>query len=166
MYHVTGQLNRYVALVIALATPFAASEQAKSGAVTVKSKTITIAEGTDMAATVSPNHKTVILDLQGLLYSIPMAGGAAKQISTPYDEDSHPDWSTKGGIVAIQSYSGEHFTSGRCFPMARDESRSPPAMVMTASQASRLMAQLLLLPRTVPSKAATISGPSTSQLAR
>jgi hypothetical protein len=100
MYHVTGQLNRYVALVIALATPFAASEQAKSGAVTVK--TITIAEGTDMAATVSPNHKTVILDLQGLLYSIPMAGGAAKQISTPYDEDSHPDWSAKGGIVAIQ----------------------------------------------------------------
>jgi len=109
MYHVTGQLNRYVALVIALATPFAASEQAKSGAVTVKSKTITIAEGTDLAATVSPNHKTVILDLQGLLYSIPMAGGAAKQISTPYDEDSHPNWSAKGGIVAIQSYSGGTF---------------------------------------------------------
>src|SRR5260370_31778678 len=91
MHYVKIQWNRSVALVMALATPFDASEQAKSGAVTVKSKTITIAEGTDMAATVSPNHKTVILDLQGLLYSIPIAGGAAKQISTPYDEDSHPD---------------------------------------------------------------------------
>ena len=80
-----------------LATPFVASEQARS-AVSVDSKTITISEGTDMAATVSPDHKTIIMDLQGLLYSMPMAGGAAKQISTPYDEDSHPIWSAKGGI--------------------------------------------------------------------
>ena len=62
----------------------------------MKTKIITLSEGTDMAVTVSPDHKTIIMDLQGLLYSMPMAGGAAKQISTPYDEDSHPDWSAKG----------------------------------------------------------------------
>jgi Tol biopolymer transport system component len=49
------------------------------------------------------------MDLQGLLYSTPLAGGAAKQISTLYDEDSHPDWSAKGGVVAVQSYAGGTF---------------------------------------------------------
>jgi Tol biopolymer transport system component len=70
---------------------------------------ITISEGTDMAITVSPDHKTIIMDLQGLLYSMPIAGGAAKQITTPYQEASHPDWSPKGDTIAIQSYAGGTF---------------------------------------------------------
>ena len=57
------------------------------------SKLITVHEGTDMAATISPDHKTILLDLQGLIYSLPAAGGTAKQITGPYDEASHPDWS-------------------------------------------------------------------------
>jgi len=109
MHSATGQLNRYFVLVVALTTAFAAGEKAKPAATHIPSKTITFSEGTDMAATVSPDHKTIIMDLQGLLYSMPMAGGAAKQISTPYDEDSHPDWSAKGGIIAIQSYAGGTF---------------------------------------------------------
>ena len=74
-----------------------------------KEKMITISEGTDMAITVSPDHKTIIMDLQGLLYSMPIAGGAAKQITTPYQEASHPDWSPKGDTIAIQSYAGGTF---------------------------------------------------------
>ena len=109
MHSPTGQLKHYIALGIALTAPFASGGQAKSPAAPVKSKTITVSEGTDMAATASPDHKTIIIDLQGLLYSLPMAGGAAKQISTPYDEDSHPDWSRKGDIIAIQSYAGGTF---------------------------------------------------------
>jgi Tol biopolymer transport system component len=49
------------------------------------------------------------MDLQGLLYTMPIAGGAAKQITTPYQEASHPDWSAKGDLVAIQSYAGGTF---------------------------------------------------------
>src|SRR5260370_41222194 len=71
-----------------------------------KTKMITVSEGTDMAVTVSPDHKTIIMGLQGLLYTMPIAGGAAKQITTPYQEASHPDWAGKGGLVAIQSYAG------------------------------------------------------------
>jgi Tol biopolymer transport system component len=108
MHCATCRLDCCIALALVLASPLIASGQARSGA-SVDSKTITISEGTDMAATVSPDHKTIIMDLQGLLYSIPMAGGATKQISTPYDEDSHPNWSAKGGIVAIQSYAAGTF---------------------------------------------------------
>ena len=103
------RLNLCVALILALTLPFATGEQAKSVALSVKTKTITFSEGTDMAVTVSPDRKTIIMDLQGLLYSMPITGGSAKQISTPYDEDSHADWSVKSDIVAIQSYAGGTF---------------------------------------------------------
>src|SRR5258705_10885874 len=66
-----------------------------------KEKTITITEGTDVFVTLSPDHKTIIADLQGLLYSLPASGGQATQITTPYQEDPHPDWSEKGDFGGI-----------------------------------------------------------------
>jgi Tol biopolymer transport system component len=105
----TFRLTCYAALATALSASFVAGAQVSSAAPAGEPKTITISEGTDMAATVSPDHKTIIMDLQGLLYSMPMAGGAAKQISSPYDEDSHPVWSSKSSIVAVQSYAGGTF---------------------------------------------------------
>ena len=42
-------------------------------------QTVTLTEGTNIAATVSPDQKTIIMDLQGSLWSIPFQGGAAKQ---------------------------------------------------------------------------------------
>ena len=70
---------------------------------------ITVNEGTDMQVTVSPDHKTMLADIQGLIFSMPMAGGAAKRLTTPEQEASHPDWSAKGDVVAIQSYAGGTF---------------------------------------------------------
>jgi Tol biopolymer transport system component len=72
-------------------------------------KTITVSEGTDTAVTVSPDHKKMIMDVQGLLFSLPISGGAAKQITTPYQEASHPDWSAKADLIALQSYAGGTF---------------------------------------------------------
>jgi Tol biopolymer transport system component len=72
-------------------------------------KTITISEGTDMSVTVSPDRKTMLMDLQGLIFSVPFAGGSAKQITTPYQEASHPEYSPDGKMVAIQSYAGGTF---------------------------------------------------------
>jgi Tol biopolymer transport system component len=74
-----------------------------------KEKTITITEGTDVFVTLSPDYKTIIAELQGLLYSMPASGGHATQITTPDQEASHPDWSAKGDLVAIQSYAGGTF---------------------------------------------------------
>ena len=72
-------------------------------------KVITVHEGTNMAATVSPDHKTLLVDLQGLIYALPIAGGTAKQITSPVVEASHPVYSPKGDLVAIQSYQGGTF---------------------------------------------------------
>ena len=80
---------------IALAAPASPVSQAK---------TITVSEGTDMQVTVSPDHKTILADVQGLIFSIPFSGGVGKQLTQPMQEASHPDWSAKGYLVALQSY--------------------------------------------------------------
>src|SRR5260370_14631664 len=71
----------------------------------IKEKTITIAEGTDVFVTLSPDHKTIIADLQGLLYSLPASGGQATQITTPYQEAPQPHWPAQSGLVATPPYS-------------------------------------------------------------
>src|SRR6185369_396734 len=85
---------------IALAAPASPASQAK---------TITVGEGTDMQVTISPDHKTILADIQGLIFSIPFTGGAGKQLTQPIQEASHPDWSSKGDVVALQCYAGGTF---------------------------------------------------------
>jgi len=82
---------------------------AQPAAEAVKTKIITVNEGTDLAVAVSPDHKTIVMDLQGLLYSLPVAGGKAKQLTTPVQEASHPNWSPSGNLLGIQSYIGGTF---------------------------------------------------------
>jgi Tol biopolymer transport system component len=70
---------------------------------------ITVTQGTDMEVTVSPDRKLILADLQGIIYSIPYTGGGAHQLTSPLQEASHPDWSAKGGFVALQCYAGGTF---------------------------------------------------------
>ena len=82
------------------------------GAPGVSSKTgqtVTVHEGTSMAATVAPDQTTLIMDLQGALFSLPIKGGTAKRLTEPLLEPSRPHYSPKGGLVAFQSYSGGTF---------------------------------------------------------
>jgi Tol biopolymer transport system component len=72
-------------------------------------KAITVDEGTDLAVTVSPDHTTIVMDLQGMLYSLSIAGGHATRITDPIVEASHPSWSPKGDRIAFQSYQGGTF---------------------------------------------------------
>jgi Tol biopolymer transport system component len=70
---------------------------------------VTVSEGTNIAATVSPDGKTIIMDLQGSLWSLPFQGGLAKQLTDPLLEPARPDFSPKGGLVAFQAYKGGGF---------------------------------------------------------
>jgi Tol biopolymer transport system component/imidazolonepropionase-like amidohydrolase len=74
-----------------------------------KTTVITVHEGTDLAVALSPDHKTIVMDLQGMLYSLPIIGGNAKQITPPLAEASHPNWSPTGQRIAFQSYIGGTF---------------------------------------------------------
>jgi len=67
-------------------------------------KSVAVTEGTNMSATVSPDHTTIILDLQEALWSLPISGGKAKRLTDPLLEPSRPDWSPKGDLVAFQGY--------------------------------------------------------------
>lgn len=92
-----------------LAAPLATFAQAKKPSPAGTHKIITVHEGTDMAATISPDGKTILIDLQGMIYSLPSAGGKATRITAPVVEASHPVYSPKGDLVAIQSYQGGTF---------------------------------------------------------
>ncbi|MGZ6132126.1 MAG: amidohydrolase family protein, partial [Myxococcaceae bacterium] len=61
-------------------------------------------EGTNIAATVSPDARTVIMDLQGALWSLPIGGGKARKITDDFLEPSRPNWSPTGDLVTFQSY--------------------------------------------------------------
>jgi Tol biopolymer transport system component/imidazolonepropionase-like amidohydrolase len=104
-------LNHRVGVALAFMVPLAVSLQVLSQAkpASPKTKIITVSEGTDMAATVSPDGKTVIIDLQGMLYSLPVSGGKAKQLTGPLVEASHPEFAPDGSQVVLQSYQGGTF---------------------------------------------------------
>ena len=75
----------------------------------LSAKTVTVSEGTNIAATVSPDQKTIVMDLQGTLFALPFSGGAAKRIIDPMMEPARPDFSPKGGLIAFQAYKGGTF---------------------------------------------------------
>jgi Tol biopolymer transport system component len=72
-------------------------------------KQVAVTEGTNMSATVSPDHKTILLDLQEALWSLPIEGGTAKRLTDPMLEPARPDWSPKGDLIAFQGYKGGTF---------------------------------------------------------
>jgi Tol biopolymer transport system component len=72
-------------------------------------RTVTVTEGTNIAATVSPDQSTIVFDLQGVLWSIPFQGGTAKRLTDPFLEPARPDYSPKGGAIAFEAYRGGTF---------------------------------------------------------
>ena len=72
-------------------------------------QTVVLKEGTNNAATLSPNRTTVVMDLQGMLWALPIAGGKATRLTDPMLEPARPDYSPNGDLVAFQAYSGGTF---------------------------------------------------------
>ncbi|WP_213805567.1 DPP IV N-terminal domain-containing protein [Granulicella sp. dw_53] len=109
MHSASFRLNFCAATFIALIAFLPAVAQTKAAPAPAKTKIITVSEGTDMAITLSPDGKTLVMDLQGLLYSLPVSGGKAKQLTGPLVEASHPEYSPDGSQVVLQSYQGGTF---------------------------------------------------------
>ena len=70
---------------------------------------VTLTQGTNMAATVSPDRGQIIMDLQGALWSLPVSGGTARRLTDPFLEPARPHWSPQGDRVAFQAYAGGTF---------------------------------------------------------
>jgi Tol biopolymer transport system component/imidazolonepropionase-like amidohydrolase len=65
---------------------------------------VTLHEGTNMAAALSPNGRTLAIDLLGTLWTIPAQGGAATAITDIFLDARQPSWSPDGSRIAFQAY--------------------------------------------------------------
>ena len=73
------------------------------------SSTIVVTEGTNLKVTLSPDRKTILMDLQEALWTVPVTGGRARRLTDPFLEPARPDWSPRGDLVAFQSFRGGTF---------------------------------------------------------
>src|SRR5438093_3314121 len=66
---------------------------------------LSINEGTNMAAALSPDGKTLVIDLLGVLWTVPSGGGGvAHRITDDFADARQPTWSPDGNTIAFQSY--------------------------------------------------------------
>ena len=66
--------------------------------------TLTLTEGTSMAAAVSPDRRSIAIDLLGSLWVLPIRGGEAKRITPELLEARQPTWSPDSQSIAFQGY--------------------------------------------------------------
>ena len=65
---------------------------------------LTLHEGTNLAAALSPDGRTIVMDLLGTLWTMPGQGGAARAITDIFLDAREPSWSPDSRRLAFQAY--------------------------------------------------------------
>ena len=95
-------------LVLLLTAAAACTQTAPPDAPATQTYQLSLQEGTNIAATASPGQDAIVLDLQGMLWSLPFSGGEAVKL-TEFDlEATRPRWSHNGTAIAFQAYDGNY----------------------------------------------------------
>lgn len=79
---------------------------ASAGAQEAAERSVRVTEGTNFAVAASPDGDTLVMDLQGTLWSLPAAGGPAEALTDGLGDDRLPDFHPEGGQVTYQSFRG------------------------------------------------------------
>ena len=89
-------MRRLPLLLFALGAPAFAQESGE--------RMVRVTEGTNFAVAASPDGERLVMDLQGTLWTLPFAGGAAEALTDGLGDDRLPDFHPDGDRVAYQSY--------------------------------------------------------------
>jgi Tol biopolymer transport system component len=65
---------------------------------------VTVHEGTSMSVAVSPDGRTLAVDLQGSIWTLPASGGAATRITDIFNDARQPSFSPDGKWIAFFAY--------------------------------------------------------------
>jgi len=65
---------------------------------------VTVSEGTSMSVGVSPDGRTLAIDLQGSIWTLPASGGPARRITDVFNDAHQPAWSPDGKWVTFFAY--------------------------------------------------------------
>jgi len=65
---------------------------------------VTVSEGTSMSVAVSPDGRTLAIDLQGSIWTLPSSGGAARRITDLFNDARQPTWSSDGKWITFFGY--------------------------------------------------------------
>jgi len=65
---------------------------------------VTVHEGTSMSVAVSPDGRTLAVDLQGSIWTLPATGGTATRITDLFNDARQPTWSPDGKWITFFGY--------------------------------------------------------------
>ena len=96
--------------IAAIGQETAETDTAKSGKATkglplepARTLSLKTSEGTCISLDISPDGKTIAFDMMGDLYTMPIGGGKAEQITSGMAFDTHPRFSQDGKSIAFTS---------------------------------------------------------------
>jgi Tol biopolymer transport system component len=93
----------HIALLLALATStLTVAGSQRNGAPAIID--VTVHEGTSMSVAVSPDGRTLAIDLQGSIWTLPATGGTAKRITDLFNDARQPSWSPDGKWITFFGY--------------------------------------------------------------
>jgi Tol biopolymer transport system component/imidazolonepropionase-like amidohydrolase len=65
---------------------------------------VTVHEGTSMSVAISPDGRTLAIDMQGSIWTLPASGGAATRITDLFNDARQPAWSPDGQWITFFAY--------------------------------------------------------------
>ncbi|MFL6140528.1 MAG: amidohydrolase family protein [Labedaea sp.] len=84
-------------------------ERAASAAPPAGQAEVTLTEGTNVAATVSPDGRRLAFDLATGIWVLPIAGGQARRLTDELTDATQPHWSPDSTRLAFQAYRDGNF---------------------------------------------------------